>query len=58
MTERQKKDIMNAACKICHYPHFLMQEQVDAVCVVCPVRHAIDIIGEEEALCLKTTLPN
>ena len=48
MTEKQKERVLEAACEICKYPSFLTQEQLDAVCVVCPVEYAIDTVGEEE----------
>ena len=49
MTDQQKETILTAACDICHYPHFLTQEQLDAVCVVCPVEHALNTATAEEA---------
>jgi hypothetical protein len=48
MTEKQKERVLEAACEICKYPSFLTQEQLDAVCVVCPVEYAVSLIREEK----------
>ena len=48
MTEKQKEHVLEAACDICRYPHFLTQEQLEAVCVVCPVEYALSLIREEK----------
>ena len=42
MTEEQKEKVLEAACDICHYPHFLAEEQLEAVCIVCPVEYALN----------------
>jgi uncharacterized Zn finger protein (UPF0148 family) len=48
LTEKQKERVLEAACEICKYPSFLTQEQLDAVCVVCPVEYAVSLIREEK----------
>lgn len=46
MNEQAFEAVMEAVCDVCHWPHVLSQEALDAVCENCPAEKKIRAVME------------